>query len=126
MKIAVTTTGIPVNNNVIFGMGIFHTANGLKSPATGQNQCAPDVPREQFWPRHYQNFVRQWRKNAASAKHWHVYTPSLQIASDTQGQNEQLQRLLQSFNSLTWKINLQEEVTSTKTASKVSCVYLHM
>ena len=30
MKIAVTTTGIPVKNNVIFGMGIFHTANGLK------------------------------------------------------------------------------------------------
>ena len=30
MKMAVTTTGIPVKNNVIFGMGIFHTANGLK------------------------------------------------------------------------------------------------
>ena len=30
MKIAVTTMGIPVKNNVIFGMGIFHTAIGLK------------------------------------------------------------------------------------------------
>ena len=30
IKIAVTTTGIAVKNNVIFGMGIFHTANGLK------------------------------------------------------------------------------------------------
>ena len=30
MKIAVTTMGIPLKNNVIFGMGIFHTANGLK------------------------------------------------------------------------------------------------
>ena len=30
MKIAVTTMGITVKNNVIFGMGIFHTAIGLK------------------------------------------------------------------------------------------------
>ena len=30
IKITVTTTGIPVKNNVIFGTGIFHTADGLK------------------------------------------------------------------------------------------------
>ena len=30
IKIAVTTMGIPVKNNDIFGMGIFHIANGLK------------------------------------------------------------------------------------------------
>ena len=52
-----------------FWHGNFPHSQRTQSPATGQNQCAPDVPRGQFWPRHIQNFVRQWRKNAASAKH---------------------------------------------------------
>ena len=37
-------------------MGVFHTAYGLKVLRQAKNQCAPDVPREQFWLCHIQNF----------------------------------------------------------------------
>ena len=56
IKTAVTNTGIPVKNKVIFGMGIFHTAYGFKVLRQAKNQCAPDVPRGQFWLRHFQIF----------------------------------------------------------------------
>ena len=44
IKTVLTTTGIPVKNKVIFGMGIFHTAYRLKVLRQAENQCAPDVP----------------------------------------------------------------------------------
>ena len=52
-----------------FWHGNFPRCQRTQSPAAGQNQRAPDVPRGQFWLRHIQNFVPQWRKNAASAEY---------------------------------------------------------
>ena len=50
IKTVVTT--IPMKNKVIFGMGIFYTAYRLKVLRQAENECAPDVPRGQFWLRH--------------------------------------------------------------------------
>ena len=47
--------GIPVKNKVNFGIGISHTACRCKVLRQAKNQCAPDVPRGQFWLRHIQN-----------------------------------------------------------------------
>ena len=54
---------------LFFGMGIFHTAYGLKVLRQAENQYAPDVPREQFWLRQFQNLCNNDSKNAASAEH---------------------------------------------------------
>ena len=60
----VTTTGIPVKNKVIFGMGIFHTG-----PATGQKSMCARYPTGTVLAASFSKFVRQWRKNATSAEH---------------------------------------------------------
>ena len=62
IKTVVTTTGIPVKNKVCFGIGIFHTAYGLKILRHAENQCAPDVPWGQFWLRHFQNLCDKGAK----------------------------------------------------------------
>ena len=66
-----------MKNNVIFGMGIFHTANGLKVLGQAKINVRQMSRGDSFGCVIFKNFVGQWRKNAASAEHCVMFSSNI-------------------------------------------------
>ena len=68
IKIAITTTGIPVKNSYFWHRNFPHSLH-TQSPVTGQKSMCAKCPTRTVLAASYSEFMQQWRKNAASAEH---------------------------------------------------------